>query len=113
MGVNSAIFNHPTAIALVQLGAIVGGHVFGIVCAHEKAVALAAAGSRASWSVAVAAGDGRLYLRRTGAVVLPLSLLLRLGTPEIRVSDQGGVLDLRSETHPSNFRPVRSFGRTR
>jgi hypothetical protein len=40
MGVNSAVFNHPTAIALVQLVAIVGGHVFGIVCAHEKAVAL-------------------------------------------------------------------------
>ena len=40
MGVNSAIFNHPTTISLVQLGAIVGGHVFGIVCAHEKAVAL-------------------------------------------------------------------------
>jgi hypothetical protein len=40
MGVNSAIFNYPTAIALVQLGAIVGGHVLGIVCAHEKAVAL-------------------------------------------------------------------------
>ena len=40
MGVNSAIFNHPTGISLVQLGAIVGGHVFGIVCAHEKAVAL-------------------------------------------------------------------------
>jgi hypothetical protein len=40
MGVNSAIFNHPTAIALTQLCAIVGGHVFGIVCAHEKSVAL-------------------------------------------------------------------------
>jgi hypothetical protein len=40
MGVNSAIFSHPTTISLVQLGAIVGGHVFGIVCAHEKAVAL-------------------------------------------------------------------------
>jgi hypothetical protein len=40
MGVNSAIFNYPTAIALVQLCAIVGGHVLGIVCAHEKAVAL-------------------------------------------------------------------------
>jgi hypothetical protein len=40
MGVNSAIFNHPTAIAAVQACAIVGGHVFGIVCAHEKAVAL-------------------------------------------------------------------------
>jgi hypothetical protein len=40
MGVNSAIFNHPTAIAMAQLCAIVGGHVFGIVCAHEKAVSL-------------------------------------------------------------------------
>jgi hypothetical protein len=40
MGVNSAIFNHPSVIALVQLCAIVVGHVLGIVCAHEKAVAL-------------------------------------------------------------------------
>jgi hypothetical protein len=40
MGVNSAIFNHPMAIAMVQLCAIVGGHVLGIVCAHEKAVVL-------------------------------------------------------------------------
>ena len=40
MGVNSAIFNYPMAVALVQLGAIVGGHVLGIVCAHEKAVTL-------------------------------------------------------------------------
>jgi hypothetical protein len=40
MGVNSAIFSHPTAIAMTQLCAIVGGHVFGIICAHEKSVAL-------------------------------------------------------------------------
>jgi hypothetical protein len=40
MGVNSAIFNHPTGIAVMQTCAIVGGHVFGIICAHEKAVAL-------------------------------------------------------------------------
>ena len=40
MGVNSAIFNFPTVIALVQLCSIVSGHVLGIVCAHEKAVAL-------------------------------------------------------------------------
>ena len=38
MGVNAAIFNYPTAIALIQLTAIVGGHVLGIVCAHELAV---------------------------------------------------------------------------
>ena len=40
MGVNSGIFNHPTAVAMTQLCAIVGGHVLGIVCAHEKPVAL-------------------------------------------------------------------------
>jgi hypothetical protein len=40
MGVNSAIFNFPTATALVQLCSIVSGHVLGIICAHEKAVAL-------------------------------------------------------------------------
>ena len=40
MGVNAAIFNHPTAIALIQLVAIVGGHILGIVCAHELAVRL-------------------------------------------------------------------------
>jgi hypothetical protein len=40
MGVNSAIFNHPTAIAATQACAIVGGHVFGIISAHEEAVAL-------------------------------------------------------------------------
>jgi hypothetical protein len=40
MGVNAAIFNHPTAIALIQLVAIVAGHILGIVCAHELAVRL-------------------------------------------------------------------------
>lgn len=38
--VDSSIVNHPTAIALVQLVAIVAGHVLGAVAAHEKAVAL-------------------------------------------------------------------------
>ncbi len=40
MGVNAAIFDHPTAIALIQLVAIVAGHILGIVCAHELAVRL-------------------------------------------------------------------------
>ncbi|GAA2108363.1 hypothetical protein GCM10009841_28770 [Microlunatus panaciterrae] len=40
MGVNSTIFNHPTLIALIQLFAIVGGHLIGIVAAHEKSLAL-------------------------------------------------------------------------
>ena len=72
MGVNSAIFNHPTAVALVQLCAIVGGHVFGIVCAHEKAVALLPP-DRALFVVSCrCAGHGRLHLRRPAAVVLPV-----------------------------------------
>lgn len=40
MGVNSGIYNEPTTIALIQLGAIVAGHVVGIVAAHEKALTL-------------------------------------------------------------------------
>jgi hypothetical protein len=43
MGVNAAIFNHPRAIAMIQLLAILTGHVLGIVVAHEKAVGLIAA----------------------------------------------------------------------
>ena len=38
--VSSSIFDHPTAIAVVQLLAIVVGHVLGVIAAHEKAVAL-------------------------------------------------------------------------
>jgi hypothetical protein len=40
MGVNSALFSYPTAIAVVQLVAIVTGHIVGIISAHERAVAL-------------------------------------------------------------------------
>lgn len=40
MTVDNGIFAHPTAIATVQAAAIILGHVVGIVCAHEKAVAL-------------------------------------------------------------------------
>ena len=40
MGVNAAIFDYPTTVALIQLVAIVAGHVLGIVCAHELAVRL-------------------------------------------------------------------------
>jgi hypothetical protein len=38
MGVNASIVNHPLGIALIQLGAIVLGHVVSIIVAHEKAV---------------------------------------------------------------------------
>jgi hypothetical protein len=40
MGVNTAVYGHATAVALVQLGAIVGGHVLGIVSAHERSLTL-------------------------------------------------------------------------
>jgi hypothetical protein len=40
MGVNASIVNHPTVIAMIQLVAIVGGHLLGIIVAHEKAVRL-------------------------------------------------------------------------
>jgi hypothetical protein len=40
MGVDSSIFNHPTGVAVVQVVAIVGGHLLGIVVAHEKSLQL-------------------------------------------------------------------------
>jgi hypothetical protein len=40
MGVNSAVFDHPTGVACVQLGAILTGHIVGIVAAHEKALSV-------------------------------------------------------------------------
>jgi len=36
--VDTEIFAFPGLIAVIQLGAIVGGHLLGIVCAHELAV---------------------------------------------------------------------------
>ena len=72
MGVNPAIFDHPTAIAIIQVVAIVGGHVLGIVAAHEKARDLLPP-DRAAGPVADARGDGRLHLRRTVAALLALS----------------------------------------
>ena len=38
--VDASVFDHPAAIAVVQLVAIVVGHVLGVVAAHEKAVTL-------------------------------------------------------------------------
>ena len=64
MGVNSAIFNHPTLIAIIQLVAIVGGHVLGHHLRAREGDRAAAAGSGASRPVADAGGDGRLHLRR-------------------------------------------------
>ena len=40
LGVSSAIYDHPTGVALTQLVAILAGHLLGIVVAHEKAVSL-------------------------------------------------------------------------
>jgi len=53
--VDSSIFDHPTAIAVVQLLAIVVGHVLGVVAAHERAVALLPTSSalRGQWPMLV------------------------------------------------------------
>ena len=40
LGVDARIFEYPTAVAVIQLLAIVVGHILGIVAAHEKAVTL-------------------------------------------------------------------------
>ncbi len=53
--VDSSIFDHPQAIAVVQLLAIVVGHVLGVVAAHEKAVTLLPSRSalRGQWPMLV------------------------------------------------------------
>lgn len=40
LGVNTGIVANPTPVAIMQLVAIVGGHVIGIVVAHERSLAL-------------------------------------------------------------------------
>jgi hypothetical protein len=52
------------AIALVQVGAIVGGHVVGVVLAHDRALALSAR----------AAGGGRPVLSQVPFLVLMVTL---------------------------------------
>lgn len=41
LAVSTSIFSHPTAVAVVQLGAVVAGQLLGLIAAHEKAVLLA------------------------------------------------------------------------
>jgi len=40
LGVNSAIANHTTAISTGLVLAVVGGHLLGVISAHDRAVAL-------------------------------------------------------------------------
>lgn len=40
LGVNTTIFDYPTFVAIVQLVCIVGGHVLGVLAAHERALGL-------------------------------------------------------------------------
>lgn len=40
LGLNTEITNHSTAIAVVQVLAVVGGHLMGVISAHDRAVAL-------------------------------------------------------------------------
>lgn len=53
--VSTAVFSHPTGVAVLQLVAIVGGHLVGIVVAHEKAIRLLAPSSalRGQWPMLV------------------------------------------------------------
>ncbi len=51
LSVANGLFAHPTAIAVVQAGAIVTGHLLGVLCAHEKALSLLPEGAalRGQW----------------------------------------------------------------
>ncbi|MFC0626620.1 hypothetical protein [Kribbella deserti] len=40
LGLNTGITNHSTAISTIQVCAVVGGHLLGVVSAHDRAVAL-------------------------------------------------------------------------
>jgi hypothetical protein len=40
LAVNTGITNHSTAIAMLQVLAVVGGHLLGVISAHDRAVAL-------------------------------------------------------------------------
>ncbi|MGI8456733.1 MAG: hypothetical protein ACR2LI_01280 [Propionibacteriaceae bacterium] len=40
LGISSGIFDHPTLVASIQVVAIVGGHVVGIIVAHERSLRL-------------------------------------------------------------------------
>jgi hypothetical protein len=40
LGLNTSITNHSTAIAVIQVCAVVGGHLLGVISAHDRAVAL-------------------------------------------------------------------------
>ena len=51
LGVNAQLYDHPTVIAFVQLGAIIGGHVLGIVAAHERAVQIVRRGGAVAGQV--------------------------------------------------------------
>ncbi len=41
LGVNTALFDHPEVTAIVQLAAIVTGHLLGVIVAHERALSVA------------------------------------------------------------------------
>ena len=77
MGVNAAIFDHPTAIALIQLGAILTGHIAGHRLRPRAGRTAAAGRARPGRTAADAGRDDRLHLRRPGAALLSLKRVLR------------------------------------
>ncbi|WP_328996472.1 hypothetical protein OG394_17650 [Kribbella sp. NBC_01245] len=40
LGLNAGIVDHTTAIAVIKVAAVVGGHLLGVISAHDRAVAL-------------------------------------------------------------------------
>ena len=40
LGLNTGITNHSTAISTIQVCAVIGGHLLGVISAHDRAVAL-------------------------------------------------------------------------
>ncbi|WP_202870469.1 hypothetical protein [Kribbella sp. VKM Ac-2571] len=66
--VNTGITAHVTVIATVQMAAVVGGHLLGVMSAYDRCQAVSPAWS-AERPAATAAGDGLLHRWRSSAPV--------------------------------------------
>lgn len=66
--VRTGVYTHPTAVAVVQLLAIVGGHLLGIVVAHERSLTLLRPGARLT-------GQGPMLMIMVGYTCAGLLLL--------------------------------------
>ena len=55
---------HPTLLAVIKVLAVVTGHIFGVIAAHDRAIKLLPARHHVSRPDRDAAGDGRLHRDR-------------------------------------------------